>query len=130
MFKTASSPPTRRIGPHSRTFGRGSAGDTINGRSREGKFLRRIESELTAQVGGQPSFAQQLLIRRIAKATLRLELFDEKLAGGSWTDNDARTFGGLSNALRLMLRELGLKAPPARRQSLSEYLAVKHGAST
>ena len=103
-------------------------GDAIDGRSREGKFLRKCEAELVAQVGGQPSFAQRLLIRRIARAMLKLEMFDAKMAGGSWTDHDARTYGGLSNALRLMLRELGLKAAPAKGPSLSEYLATRQAA--
>jgi hypothetical protein len=36
---------------------------------------------------------------------LKLKMFDAKMSGGN-----ARTYGGLSNALRVMLRELGLKA--------------------
>jgi hypothetical protein len=46
---------------------------------------------------------------------LRLELLDEKLTAGTWTDHDARTFGGLSNAVRLLARELGVKAAPAEK---------------
>jgi len=98
------------LGPHCRALRRGVIGDAIDGRSREGKFLRKCEAELVAQTGGEPSFAQRLLVRRIARAMLKLELFDAKMAGNNWTDHDARTYGGLSNALRLMLRELGLKA--------------------
>jgi hypothetical protein len=52
-----------------------------------------------AQFGGSPSFAQKLLIRRAARAMLRLELLDEKMAAGNWTDHDSRTFGGLNNAV-------------------------------
>jgi hypothetical protein len=48
-------------------------GDAIDGRSREGKFLRKCEAELVAQTGGEPSFAQRLLVRRIARAMLKLE---------------------------------------------------------
>jgi hypothetical protein len=40
---------------------------------------------------------------------LRLEWLDAKMASGNWTDHDARTFGGLYNALRLALRELGVR---------------------
>jgi hypothetical protein len=90
-------------------FARGSLGEA-DGRSREGRFLRQVETELTRHVGGEPSFAQKMLIRRAARAMLRLELLDEKMASGSWTDHDSRTFGGLNNALRLCLRELGVKA--------------------
>jgi hypothetical protein len=99
-------------------------GDAIDGRSREGKFLRKCEAELIAQVGGKPSFAQRLLIRRIARAMLKLEMFDAKMTGGNWTDHDARTYGGLSNSLRLMLRELGLKAAPVSKPNpLVEHFA-------
>ena len=98
------------LGPHCRALRRGVIGDEIDGRSREGKFLRKCEAELVAQIGGEPSFAQRLLARRIARVMLKLELFDAKMARDSWTDHDARTYGGLSNSLRLMLRELGLKA--------------------
>jgi hypothetical protein len=97
------------LGPHCRALRRGVIGDAIDGRSREGKFLRKCEAELVAQIGGAPSFAQRLLIRRIARAMLKLEMFDAKMTAGTWTDHDARTYGGLSNSLRLMLRELGLK---------------------
>ena len=105
------------LGPHCRALRRGVIGDAIDGRSREGKFLRKCEAELVAQTGGEPSFAQRLLVRRIARAMLKLELFDAKMAGNNWTDHDARTYGGLSNALRSMLRELGLKAAPAAKPS-------------
>ena len=37
----------------------------------------------------------------------RLETLDAMMATGSWTDHDAKTFGGLNNALRLALRKLG-----------------------
>jgi hypothetical protein len=57
---------------------------------------------------------------------LRLEAFDTKLASGVWTDHDSRTYGGLSNNLRLTLRELNVKGKPAvAPPSLVDYLAVK-----
>ena len=115
----------QRLGPHCRALRRGVIGGDIDGRSVEGKFLRRIEAELVAQVGGSPSFAQTLLIRRIARATLKLEMFDAKMTSGNWTDHDARTYGGLSNALRLMLRELGLKAVAKKPPTIGEYLAAR-----
>jgi hypothetical protein len=55
--------------------------------------------------GGLPNFAQLVLIRRAARAMLQLERLDAKMASGNWTDHDARTCGGLSNNLRLTLRE-------------------------
>ena len=124
MSMNASPSNTRAVGPHCRALTRGSLGDEFDGRSREGKFLRKCEAELTAQVGGSPSFGQKLLIRRIARNTLRLEAFDAKLEAGSWTSHDARTYGGLSNSLRLMLKELGLKAAVQRPTSpLAEHFS-------
>lgn len=57
-----------RLKPDSRALGRGALGDAIDGRSREGKFIRRIEAELLDQLGANPSFAQLLLVRRAARA--------------------------------------------------------------
>jgi hypothetical protein len=92
-------------------------GEQFDGRSKEGKFIRRVEAELVAQVGGSPTFAQNLLIRRTARAALQLELLDEKLSSGNWTAHDARMQGGLNNAVRLALKELGLR--PIQKQSVA-----------
>ena len=86
-------------------------GGWIDGKSPEGKFLAEVEAELIAQLGVEPSFTQRMLIRRAARALLRLELLDAKAAKGDWTDHDARTFGGLNNAVRLLTREIALQAP-------------------
>ena len=86
--------PVRRMRPlsaESRIIRRGVLGDRVDGRSREGRFLSQIERELTRQVG-QPSFAQTLLIRRLARAALRLELIDERSLAGPLGDHDARSF--------------------------------------
>ena len=95
----------------------------IDGRSREGRFVRRIEAELIQQLGGVPSFGQLLLVRRAARAALKLELYDQKLASAGLTDHDSRMYGGLSNNLRLLLRELGLKhLPPIERRAFATSL--------
>ena len=73
MPRITSSSPRAKVGPYSAAFTRGSVGDTIDGRSREGRFLRRVEAELVAGVGGEPTFAQSLLIRRAARIMLQLE---------------------------------------------------------
>ena len=100
-----------RLGVYSRVLERGAVGDAVDGRSREGRFLRQAENELLAQLGKEPSFGERLLIRRIAKSMLQLEMFDDKLSnGGEWTAHDARAFSALSNQVRLGLRDLGLKA--------------------
>jgi hypothetical protein len=125
MNAVASTSGSRPLGPHCRALRRGVIGDAIDGRSREGKFLRRIEAELMAQIAASPSFAQSLLIRRAARAMLQLELLDQKMASGNWTAFDGRVQSGLNNAVRLGLKELGLKAAVQRPPTLSEYLSAK-----
>src|ERR1700722_3498059 len=122
MTIASSTSVTTRRGPYCKALSCGSLGE-IDGRSKEGKFLRRVEGELVSQLGGEPSFAQRLLIRRAARSLLQLELLDEKLATASWTAHDSRTQGGLNGTVRLALRELGLKATPPKAPSLAEYLS-------
>ena len=113
----------------SRVLNRGVLGDKVDGRSREGRFLINIEREVTKQVGA-PSFTQKMLIRRLARAMLRLELIDEKMAaGGEVSAHDGRTFSALSNQVRLLARELGVKAAPAEKApGLVDYLASRAAA--
>ena len=84
-----------------------------------------VKSELARHVGGNPNFPQKLLIRRAARAMLRLELFDTKMVKGNFTTHDAHVYGGLSNTLRLCLRELGIKSQPAKPVTLND-IAARH----
>jgi hypothetical protein len=106
---------------------RGVLGDRVDGRSREGRFLSQIERSLVAQVGGSPSFTQKLLIRRLARASLRLELIDERSLSGTLSDHDARSFSALSNQVRLLARELGLRAAPAEKLPDLRDIVAEHG---
>lgn len=124
MKSPSSHAKIRPLGPHSKSLSRGAVGDTIDGRSREGRFLRQAEAELVAQLGREASFGERLLIRRIARAMLQLEKFDEKLsAGGDFTSHDARAFSALGNQIRLGLRDLGLKPVKAAPPTLAEVVA-------
>ena len=91
-------------------FAAGRFGGRVNGNSAEGRFLAKVERELIAEIGGNPTCSQTLLIKRCSMAMLRLQLLDEKMASGSWTGHDGRMYGGLSNNLRLLLRELNAVA--------------------
>jgi hypothetical protein len=108
---------------------------TVSNRTREGRFLKHCETQLVSQLGGDPSFAQLVLVRRAARAMLQLEKMDAQMARGEWSDHAARTYGGLGNSLRLNLRELGLdrtkgkRAPPAPSPSdLKAYVAGRRSA--
>ncbi len=110
---------------YSRPLRRGALGD-IDGRSKEGRFLKTVEADLLSQLGAAPTVSQRLLVRRIARSLLIADVLDVKLANGDWNDCDARTAGGVNSAIRLGLIALGLKAAqPAPRQTLSSYLATK-----
>ena len=119
----------KRVGPYSKAIRLG-AGHSVDGRSRAGKLLRRVEAELLAQIPGEPTFAQKLLCRRAARAVWMLDELDMKLVEGrNWNACDSNTQGGLSNSLRLILRDLGIKAAPARpKPTLSSYLSSKQAA--
>jgi hypothetical protein len=101
------SPSSRRqprLGPYSRKLHRGAISELYDGRSAEGRFIRDLEAQLVAHVGGNPSITQRLLIDRLIKIRLQLDLLDAKLAKGAeggWTPHDSRTHGGLLNAFRL-----------------------------
>jgi hypothetical protein len=97
-------------------------GGSLNGSSREGRFLRATEDALARHVApnSTPSIAQKLLIRRISRAMLQLELLDEKK---KLTDHDLRLGNALDNRVRLGLKALGLKPGAKAGPSLAEYLA-------
>jgi hypothetical protein len=119
----------RRLTSESRVIRSGALGGKIDGRSAEGRFLAKCERELTAQLMAEPSFTQTMLISRAARALLRIELLDEKAAAGNWTDHDARTYGGLNNAVRLFMREIAAQAKAtstkAKLPDLSDYLNAR-----
>jgi hypothetical protein len=118
----------RPLTSESRLLRRGSLGG-VSGRSREGRFLVQVERQIEAQIG-EPSAIQRLLIRRLARAMLRLELLDEKSMAGTGSDHDGRVFSALSNVVRLTARELNLKAPATNDKlpNLGDYLTSKAGA--
>lgn len=76
MFDDALVTTARIFDRRSRALSRGAIGDGVDGRSRDGRFLRQAERALLAQLGGELGFTQQTLVRRAA----RLMLAAEKMA--------------------------------------------------
>jgi hypothetical protein len=112
----------RKIGPHSRLLRRGS----IDGRSREGRFLAACRAELAQHLGGAPSRAEAVLIDRVAWLRLHIALIDERAAGGTaMSAHDQRAYLAFSNAVVRATRQLGLKGAAEPAPSLSEYLTRK-----
>lgn len=119
--------PSRRPNrAYSRILSSG-AGGTLNGNTREGRFVRGIERDLLFQLDGEPSTAQKLLVRRVSKMMLLAERLDDKLTNGeTWTPHDARTFGAMNNAIRLALRELGIRPRPQAKPATVADIAERY----
>jgi hypothetical protein len=109
-----------KLGPHSRILARGAIGN-MNGNSVEAKFIKTIEAGLIAHLGGKASIAQQLLIRRVSRAMLRLEMLDDKEL---LTEHDFRLASSLDSRVRLGLKLLGLERAEVAPPSLEEALAA------
>lgn len=101
----------------------------LDGRTREGRLLRRVRSDLTAHVGGKPSAPQRMLIERAATLALHVGTLDRKvLESGTMTEHDSRTYLAWSNSLTRTLRELGVDhsaSPQDPGAVLRDYMASK-----
>jgi hypothetical protein len=97
------------VGPYSRLFHRGVLGENIDGRSKLGRFMRDMETQLAAQCGGKPSLTEKLLIEQLVRVRVQLGLFTEKLARGAWTDLDMRTYSGMLHSFRQLCNQLGVE---------------------
>ena len=106
----------RRITQNSRAIDRGSIGWSLDGRSREGRFLTAYSDMLAEHCGGNPSRVQQELIRRCARLALHLELQDEKLLAGVTPSDDAsRQYLAWNGHLSRTLLKLGLRGASSER---------------
>src|SRR5436305_2751780 len=94
-------PRNRRTatGPHSRALDRGAIG-SLNGNTREAKFIKAYEASLVQHVGGSPTAVQRALITRAARLACHLELWDEQTIpqGGAFTAASHNHYLAWSNA--------------------------------
>jgi hypothetical protein len=113
------------LGPYSRLIDRGAIGGLIDGRSREGRFLRQYEKQLLEHVGNNPSVTQRCLIQRAARLALHLELMDERSLAGEhvFTTHDHLHYVSWSNALGRTLGRLGLQPAAPKPPTLAEAMA-------
>ena len=121
----------RRITQNSRAIDRGSIGWSLDGRSREGRFLTAYSDMLAEHCGGNPSRVQQELIRRCARLALHLELQDEKLLSGETpSDHASRQYLAWNGHLSRTLLKLGLRGASAERAAnLQDYAASRASTS-
>jgi hypothetical protein len=100
------------FGPGSRRLPRDAIGDNFDARSREGRFLRRAESDLCAQLNREPTLAELVLIRRAARLMLAVEQLDTRHVGADIAlPSNLAAVGNVSDALLAVLGHLGLRAP-------------------
>jgi len=71
---------TKPVGPFSKDRRLTTAG--LDARSKVGRLMRQTKSDLSAQLGGDPSPAECLLIQAAALKACRLYLLSDKLIGG------------------------------------------------
>jgi hypothetical protein len=102
----------------------------IDGRTKQSRLMQAARDELIAHVGGQPNSVQRTLIERAARLQLYIAMMDaETSETGTMTERNSRQYLAWCNALRLCLRELGVKASAAEAPpSLDQYLASKNAA--
>jgi hypothetical protein len=99
----------------------------LDRRTRESRLLKAVRSDLTAHVGGKPSATQRALIERAARLSLYIEVMDrESIAAGTMTERNSRQYLAWVNALRLALRELGLKADEVPPDPMKAFRADLH----
>jgi hypothetical protein len=107
IFMIGDAKSHRKVTPHSRLLRRG----CVDGRSREGRFLRAVRSELAEMVGGEPTPAQRAIIDRVAWLRLHVTLLDEKVGSGAiLSDHDVRHYLSYTNAIVRAMARLGAKA--------------------
>ena len=112
----------KRIGPYVRP----AVLARMDGRTKEARLLKSLRAELTAHLGGTPTVIQRALIERAAQLSLRVALFDARLAEtGQQTDHDIRTYLSFSQSLTSHLRQLGIKGQAGPPVSALEHLATR-----
>ena len=113
------------LGPHTRGA---RLLEGLDWRTREGQTLIAARAELTAHVGN-PNNVQKALIERAARLTLYVEMMDARaLAAGTMSERDSRQYLAWVNALRLCLRDLGVKAAPVEKTASIANIVSRHKA--
>jgi len=103
-----------RTGPYRRALERGAVG-SLNGNSREAKFIKAYAAMLTEHCGGAPSPVEAQLIIRAARLACHLEIWDERTIpnGGAFTATGHNYYIAWSNSLTRTLARLGMQPAEA-----------------
>ena len=109
-----------RVGPYSRAIPLVS----LDGRTREARFIRQMQAELCEHLGGAPSATQFRIIKNVCFNTMLYEkLVGHILSnGGAATDHDGRQLLAWSNSIRRDCAVLGLDRRPDTAPRLGDVL--------
>ena len=100
-------------------------GKKLDGRTTLSKALNQLMRELTADLGENPSRAQQLIIERVVFKSARLGFFEQGMLRGEVPDSANVPYIALANSLRLDLMALGLQRQEKKYVTLQGYLKKK-----
>jgi len=96
---------SREFTPHSRLLQQGS----VDGRSREGRFLATVRHELVKVLGRSPTPGENTIIQRICWVRLHIALIDERVAQGAvLSAHDMRSYTAYTSTLIALMRQLRL----------------------
>jgi hypothetical protein len=100
----------------------------LDRRTKEARLLEAARASLTRHVGGAPNDIQRVLIERACRLMVYIETMDaQALEDGTMSERNSRQYLAWTNALRLCLRELGLKAAPAEKLPDLHDIVAEHG---
>jgi hypothetical protein len=98
----------------------------VDRRTREGKLLEQTRAALMRQVGGNPNFVQCAIIERAAFLSVEAAKVNARIAAGTSTPADLRSYMALTRAIAGLIRSLGLRSasvePAPRERTLAELL--------
>ena len=107
------------FGPYSKRLRR------LDGRTREGQREREVIAELTAHLGGKPTTPQLILVQRVAKLLVVIELLERRLIEkGEVSDFAGRQYLAWVNTLRLLLQLIGIERSEQAPARLAEVLKL------
>jgi hypothetical protein len=97
----------------------------IDRRTASGKLLDQFRRDLLDHIGGNSSAVERAIIERCCWLQLKCSLIDARIAAGTDTEYDSKSYLAWSSALRRALRDLGLKSADAKSPSLAEVLKAE-----
>jgi hypothetical protein len=99
---------------------------TLDGRTREARFIAALRADLIRHVGGSPSVTEAELIDMACDTAFEIEAMKRRRAerDATLSLHDHKAFLAYQNTLRRTLAQLGMKGAAERPRTLAEHLAA------